>query len=62
VLYRYLCCTGGCIRETSNKESLAREIATLKDEPMFERHLVIEELRARLSKKPELLAQVVEEM
>jgi hypothetical protein len=47
---------------TPNKESLAREIANHKDEPMFERHLVIGELRARLSKKPELLAQVVEEM
>jgi hypothetical protein len=47
---------------TPNKESLAREIANHKDEPMFERHLVIEELRVRLSNKPELLAQAVEEM
>jgi hypothetical protein len=29
---------------------------------LFERHLVIEELRARLSKKPELLAQGGAEM
>jgi hypothetical protein len=35
---------------TPNKESLAREIANHKDEPMFEKNVVIEELRARLSK------------
>jgi hypothetical protein len=52
------------IRQTiaSYKESLAWTFATLKDELTFERYLVIEELRTRLSKKPELLAQVVEEM